>query len=158
MNENLNIEVSADHFQILFGDAREAPLLDTSTLWDAVGQVVTLPRHAELVGLGTVRSSGKIRLAVDFSDNQMDEPPGWQRMGSFNLAVPSGKIVFWSPETEDIDQCTTISVQAGNYHGLAFSRNTNEVVDEMNPIGPDEYKILLWLATSSGTKGSGSFS
>jgi hypothetical protein len=64
-------------------------------------------------------------------------------MGEFDMEIPSGRVIFWGPELEDINQAVAIELLPGCYRGMAFSRGTEEVVDEMAPSGPDEYLIFL---------------
>lgn len=140
------IEVPTDHFQFMFGDKQQGPLLDTSSLWDGAGHVAQLPGHSELVGMGVVRSGGRIRLMVDVRNNEASEDCEWHPLGKFHLAVPSGEILFWSPESEDLESCPAISLPAGDYLGLASARGMEQVSDESELEGPDEYRIIIWPA------------
>jgi len=137
------IELVTDHFQVLFGDEVQAPLFDTTALWDAPGRVVSLPGVSELVGLGTIRYGGTTRLTVRIADYQEAPTPDWQALGSFEVNVPSGRMIFWAPELEDIDLAPRVELPPGRYRGSVFSRGEEGVRDEMDSSGPDEYLIAL---------------
>ena len=143
MNTENVIEVVTDHFQLLFGDEAEAPRVDTSMLWDNPGRVVTLSDFPALVGLGTVRYGGTTRLTIRTADYQETPTPDWQIMGSFEINVPSGRLIFWAPELEDLDRAPIIELPPGHYQGRAFIRGSEELHDEMASDGPDEYLIVL---------------
>lgn len=64
-------------------------------------------------------------------------------MGTFEVNVPSGRLIFWGPELEDISQAPRVELFPGCYQGVAFSSGTEQVVDEMVLSGPDEYLIVL---------------
>lgn len=144
MNVQHRIELIADHFQILFGDSEQAPLIDTTTLWDSPGRVASLPGISELVGIGTVRYGGATQLTIRIEDSPQVLLSGWQLMGRFEVNVPSGRLIFWGPELEEISQAPGVKLPSGRYEGLAFSQRTELVVDEMAADGPDEYLIALW--------------
>lgn len=144
MNTEHRVELTTDHFQLLFGDSLEAPFVDTTALWDSPGRVASLSETPELVGLGTVRYGGTTRLTIRVATLPQEPLPGWQMMGRFELNVPSGRLVFWGPELEDIDQAPSIDLPIGRYRGMAFSHGTEAVVDEMADEGPDEYLVALW--------------
>lgn len=143
MKTEHTIELVTDHFQVLFGDEVRAPLVDTSSLWDVPGRVVYLSGFPELVGLGTVRFGGTTRLTIRIEEHHQAPQLGWQLMGGFEVHVPSGRLIFWGPELEDVGQAHGIELAPGCYQGSAFSRGTEKVLDEMASSGPDEYLIAL---------------
>src|SRR6056297_121295 len=138
MKTEYTFEILTDHFQLLFGDERKAPILDTTSLWDTSGSVVSLPGHSELIGLGTVRYGGTTRLTLSFQSCEQEGWPGWERMGDFEVSLPSGRLIFWGPEIDDIDAAQGIDVDPGIYHGIAFCRGIEKVQNEMDTTGPDE--------------------
>lgn len=146
------IELVTDHFQVLFGDGARAPLVDTTSLWDVPEGVVSLSGFPELVGLGTTRYGGTTRLSVRIEARQESPPSGWQPMGAFEVYVPSGRLIFWGPEIEDIDDAHGVELSPGRYQGAAFSRATEQVLDEMASSGPDEYLIVLSPAEVSASE------
>lgn len=143
MKSTHKIELATDHFQILFGDSVEAPLIDTTTLWDSPGCAISSSQLSELIGLGTTRYGGTTRLRVDITETPLETPLGWKSMGCFELNTSSGQVIFWGPELEDITKAASIRLPPGRYQGAAFSRGTEAVVNEMDPDGPDEYLIIL---------------
>lgn len=141
--DEIEVVTVTDHFQVLFGDARAAPFVDTSRLWDASGRVVTMHGFPTLVGLGTARFGGPTRLIVRANGAQAYPTSDWKAMGNFEVDVPSGRLIFWGPELEDIAHAPGTDLPPGHYEGSAFSRGEEEVRDEMSSDGPDEYLILL---------------
>lgn len=144
MKSTHEITLTTDHFQVLFGDSVQAPLVDTTALWEPPGRVIVSSELSELIGLGTVRYGGTTRLRVDIAEAPPDVPPDWQPMGCFDLNIPSGQLIFWGPELADISKAASLRLRPGHYQGAAFSRDTEAVVDEMDPDGPDEYLLILW--------------
>ena len=138
------LEVPTDHFQVLVGDAKRGPEVDTTHLWDAGGALVSLKGAPELVGLATVRAGGITRVEVDVLPGPFTVGDKWLDLGGFILSVPSGRIILWGPEVNDLSQAPSLSLPPGRYEGRAFSRGTEAVKDEMAPNGPDEYRIVLW--------------
>lgn len=138
------IELTTDHFQLLFGDSVRSPLVDTTTLWDKPGRVVSLAGFPELVGLGTVRYGGVTRLTVRVVDQEEEAQTDWQLLGRFDVSVPSGRMIFWGPEIQSIREAVSLQLSPGCYRGKAFCRGAEAVVDEMAADGPDEYLIALW--------------
>ncbi len=138
-------DVEGDHFQILIGDRVRGPLVDTTELWESGGRIAAMLNAPELIGLGTARYGGKTRILVE-----LELPPhglvtpGWTPMGEFLLHIPSGEILLWGPEAADLGNMSTVRLEPGMYHGRAFSRGTDAVLDEMASEGPDEYRIVLW--------------
>ncbi len=132
--------LTADHFQFFFGDRLLGPTADTTHLWDGAGMVAMMNG---LVGVTTVRYGGDTRVSLRII-------PAWgfgttegRLLGEAVLEVPSGKVVFWAPETSDIDACPTFSIDAGTYDVIVNSRGTEGIVDEMDTDGPDEYEVVL---------------
>ena len=145
------VELVADHFQVLFGDGVQAPLIDTTTLWDAPGRIASLEKFPELVGLGTIRYGGATRLTIRVDEYQEVPAPDWRALGSFEVNVPSGRLIFWAPELENIDLAPGFDLPPGLYEGSAFSRGEEDVHDEMASEGSDEYLIVLSPATVPGS-------
>lgn len=143
MKKEKVIELVTDHFQVLFGDELQAPLVDTTALWDAPGRVVAMAGVSELVGLGTIRYGGTTHLTIRIDDYQEIPTSDWQMLGSFEVNVPSGRMIFWAPEVEDINLAPRVELSPGRYRGSAFSRGEEGVHDEMDSSGPDEYLIVL---------------
>jgi len=143
------VEVVADHFQVLFGDKAQAPLVDTVALWDTPGRIVCLEGSPELVGLGTIRYGGTVRLTIHVGGDQEAPMPDWRELGRFEVNVPSGRLIFWAPELENIDLAPGLDLPPGRYVGSAFSRGEEDVHDEMASEGPDEYLIMLTLRCSA---------
>lgn len=143
MRAEATIEVVGDHFQVLLGDERLAPMVDTSRLWDAPGRVAAMPGSAEILGLGTARQGGVFRLTVRIEDAVEPTPPGWKVLGAFDLDVPSGRLVVWGPELDDIDVAPRVDIPAGRWRGMACSRGEDAVLDEFESTGPDEYLLVL---------------
>src|SRR5690606_13661776 len=140
------LDVVTDHFQLLIGDSVQAPLLDTTALWDSPGRVASLKGSPELVGLGTVRYGGKTRVTLRVGDHLDESLRGWSLLGEFFLSVPSGELILWGPELENIHLASKVSVPKDGYQGAAFVRGAVLVTDEMSPDGSDEYLVTLQSA------------
>lgn len=145
MNKRMgkSFEINFDHFQFLIGDRKRGPLVDTSSLWDKsqiIGIVVDVP---EIVGISTVRYGGKLQVGIQVARNPEIDCNSWDRIGEFEINLPSGELIVWAPETEDIDQSPTVSVPSGRYLGVAYSRGTDDVTDEMETVGSDEYCVVI---------------
>ncbi|MEF2148458.1 hypothetical protein [Aquilutibacter rugosus] len=143
MNIEIILDVFADHFQVLMGDSVRAPLVDTTALWDLPGRLGTLKGCSEIVGLGTIRYGGKTGITVRVGDHQELPSPDWLLLGKFDLDVPSGRLIFWGPEIETTVSAPGVDLSPGGYEGTAFSRGEQNVHDEMDSEGPDEYLIVL---------------
>ena len=143
MNTENAVELVSDHFQVLFGDGVQAPHIDTTTLWDASGRIASLEEFPELVGLGTIRYGGVTRLTIRVNEFQDIPAPDWRELGGFEVNVPSGRLIFWAPELENIALAPGFDLPPGLYEGRAFSRGEEGVHDEMASEGPDEYLIVL---------------
>ena len=129
MKYQFNIET--DHFQILIGDRVKGPRVDTAALWSGGQSVAALSSVPELIGLSIARFGGRTRVGVDVVESQPETQLGWKEQGEFSLYVPSGSIRLWGPETIDFEQVVSIPLKPGTYSGRAFSRGTDEVLDEM---------------------------
>lgn len=141
-----NVEIESDHFQVLIGDRVRGPHVDTTDLWHDEQKVVAVLGAPELVAIGTARFGGKTRIQVEVALSEPEPQADWNEMGNFVLALPSGEILFWAPESPDLKRVPGVPVDPGKYLGRAFSRGTGDVVDEMATEGPDEYRIVLWRA------------
>jgi hypothetical protein len=135
--------VSTDHFQFYLGDRKRGPFIETSGLWEKGEKVAFVPDSPELVGVLTARYGGKTRIHVDVGGTADEASKGWSELGEFTIFVPSGEIIFWGPEMSEIKSCPSIKLPPGRYRGKAYSRGTDEISDEMDEEGPDEYRIEL---------------
>jgi hypothetical protein len=139
-----DIEVQSDHFQVLVGDAKAGPLVDTSGIWNVHGNIGASPGDPTLVAIGTTRFGGRMQLTVIVGD---DRPPACDArvLGEFVLDVPSGEILFWAPESDDLSLHPRIRVAPGMYSGIAIGMNLELVSDEMEQEGLDRYGLHLSL-------------
>ena len=141
-----DIEIESDHFQVLVGDAKAGPLVDTSEIWDARGSIGASPGDPTLVAIGTTRFGGRTQLTVTVGD---DGPPAWpgdaRFLGEFVLDVPSGEILVWAPESDDLSLHPRVQVVPGMYSGIAVGMNLEMVSDEMEQEGLDRYGLHLRL-------------
>src|SRR4029079_8281060 len=135
--------IPIDHFQFFAGDRRLGPLVDTSDIWRNNAKVAYLSGSPELVGIGTVRYGGRARVQIEFAENTNQIESDWTKLGEFTLALPTGELVLWAPESVDIRNCPSLRLPSGTYQGEAYSRGTLDVMDEMEEDGPDEYRIIL---------------
>jgi hypothetical protein len=138
-------EVVTDHFQFFLSDSLLGPESDTSAIWDQGGSVVTSPELPGIVAVATARYGGRTRVAVHIGHERPAASEGWEELGSFALTVPSGMVVLWGPEVDDFDTVPRVPLDPGRYEGLVRARGTDEIEDEMDPDGPDEYEVVLWL-------------
>jgi hypothetical protein len=142
-----NIVVNGDHFQLLMGDSKHGPMIDTTHLWDTASGVAQLPKHPELVGIPTVRYGGPITIDIEVTAAPTnDEVTGvdWESIGEFSLRVDSGEIIFWGPELEDLAAAPCVACQPGTYAGIVFVAGSAEIIDEMVSDGPDRYFIRMF--------------
>lgn len=137
-------ELLTDHFQFLLGDAELGPLVDTTRLWDIHSPVVSMPDAQELVGVATVRYGGTTKVQLEILRSPPGAAAGWQTLGMFTLAVPSGRLVVWAPESAAVDGGPSVWIEPGTYSGKAAATGTEEVADEMAQRGPDVYRCSLW--------------
>lgn len=98
---------------------------------------------SEIAGISTVRYAGKLKVLVLVSGTPEIDCDSWNRIGLFEIDLPSGELIVWGPETENLDQSPTVSVPPGRYAGAAYSRGTDDVTDEMETEGPDEYCVVI---------------
>jgi hypothetical protein len=138
-----SFEIDFDHFQFLIGDKTNGPLIDTATLWDTSQLIGSVDHASEIVGISTVRYGGKLKVLVLVSETPEIDCDSWNRIGLFDIDLPSGKLIVWGPETDNLDQSPTVSVPPGRYAGAAYSRGTDDVTDEMENEGPDEYCVVI---------------
>ena len=138
-----DLEINFDHFQFLIGDSDRGPLVDTSTLWDASQPIGTMPDVREVIGIPTVRHGGKLNVSINITDSLEINDDSWFFVGEFEINVPSGKLLLWGPEAADLDQLPVIALSPGRYSAAAYSRGTDDVSDEMEDEGPDEYCVVL---------------
>ena len=136
-------ELDTDHFQILLGDGEQGPLVDTSTLWNTAGGVAALSDDPYVVGIGTVRQGGRTRVRVDLKEDTGGVIEEGKYLGDFLLSLPSGRLMVWSPETEDLANAPNVSMEPGRYRGRAFGLGLDEVRDESALEGPEQYRIIL---------------
>ena len=136
-------DVENDHFQVLLGDSVRGPRVDTRHLWDAGTTIATLPNEREIVGLGTVRYGGRVRVVIETCPSLPIAPEGWAELGAFTLSLPSGDLLLWGPEAEDMSKAPSVSVGPGTFQCAAYSKGTDAVPDEMAPVGNDEYRIVM---------------
>jgi hypothetical protein len=140
---NTVISLGTDHFQFYFGDRKRGPYIDTTGLWEKGEKVAYVPGSPELVGVLTARYGGKTRIYFDAGRSTEEASEGWAELGEFIVFIPSGEIIFWGPEMIDAKNYPSIKLPAGSYRGKAYSRGTEEISDEMDEYGPDEYKIVV---------------
>jgi len=136
-------EVEFDHFQFMIGDKQSAPLVDTSKLWDKGGPIAVLPETQTIVGVATVRFGGKVLVHVAVEEDLSVPGAKWIEVGPFELFIPSGRVIIFGPESEDLDAYQVLLPTAGKYDGTLYNAGTERVVDEMSPDGEDEYYIVL---------------
>jgi hypothetical protein len=86
-----------------------------------------------------------VRIEVDILAGPPEvQPPPWKSLGLFELDISSGEVILWGPEASDMKDVTRIEVTNGLYSGEAFSRDTDQIMDEHAADGPDRYRLVLW--------------
>ena len=137
-------ELLTDHFQFLFGDAIEGPRADTTNLWDADGSIGVIEEEPVVIGVATVRHGGRTTVLLGVHESRPAEELGWRSLGEFTLSLPSGKVLLWAPETDDVEASPSLALEPGTYRGVAMVHGDEEVSDEKASEGPDRYKVVLW--------------
>lgn len=139
------VVVKADHFLVLVGDRDRGPLVDATGRWDARTGSLSVSGARELIVLPIERFGGDVRVEVDVRAEPLKvQPLPWESLGRFELDVSSGEIVLWGPELPDLEGAARVKVPNGSYSGEAFSRDTNQIIDELAPDGADRYRLVLW--------------
>jgi hypothetical protein len=89
-----------------------------------------------------------VRIEIDVVARRPEaQSSPWESIGTFKLDVSSGEVRLWGPELLELDQSARVQVPIGSYAGEAFSRDTDQLVDEQATDGPDRYRLVLWPAT-----------
>jgi hypothetical protein len=141
-----SLVVLGDHFQVLVGDSKYGPMIDTSHLWDSAAGVAQLPDQPQLIGIPTIRYGGLIAIELEIAQENFSNfpiEPVWTPIGEFSITTQSGELIFWGPELQDLTLAPRVLCQAGTYRGIAFSSGSTEVVDELLPEGPDRYRLRM---------------
>jgi hypothetical protein len=135
------LRVPASHFQLMFGDGLHAPGADTTDLWadSAPPRVV---RGPGVFAFQVARFGGEVHVAIAVDEPAPEFP--WFRLGDFELAVPSGEVVVFGPESTRADGEARVAVPVGIYSGAAFAVGEDAVGDELDPSGPERYLLGLW--------------
>jgi hypothetical protein len=135
------LDVVTDHFQFFVGDAGRGPAVDTRDLWASGGSVKSA---TGLIAVPTARFGGRTSIEVHLASARLPAEDGWTEVGQFSLAIPSGSLAVWAPEHRDPEKMAKLPVPPGSYSGVAYSRGTESIEDEMATTGGDAYRVVIW--------------
>lgn len=144
--------IPTDHWQFFVeGRSSKGGDWDITGIYNDMktGRAVPTP-----VGLAvaTARLWGRTRVAVEVHDSEpVIDRSAWDEVTLLRLQVLGGSLYVYAPEMTGTDEVWRYELPDGDYDCAVLAAGFESVTDEINGIGDDHYRILLWRVEAGQT-------
>ena len=144
-SHQLNILI--DHSQIFLEDCEHTGSdFDVNLLYSDEAFARHLGVAPGVLAIFTARHYGTVRLEILLMSVQPDDDfTGWDNVVEASIALPSGCLVAFGPESYP-PLGSRIAIAQGAYRARVYAGGIEALDDEYAPEGPDHYRVALWPA------------
>lgn len=142
--------IPTDHWQFFVeGRSSKGDEWDMASIYNDMKSGRAVPTPAGLA-VGTARFWGPTRVAVEVHDSKpMIDRSVWDEVTFLRLEVLGGSLSIFAPEMTGTDEVWRYKLPDGDYDCAVLAAGFDSVTDEINGIGDDHYRILLWRGARS---------